>query len=271
VKKDSSDLSSVDFPQHKQPRCFAILVTIPEEINNLNFAVFNEIYPMTIEAGFQKFLKQYDYLVKTDFQVMFTPPFSNWYPPHDKPLQLGIGAYVHDQKTKDLIYLVASKLSLRNQHEHNLGYSWYGRSGQILDIAELTFTVTKHILKNHFKDGPGVWPSWYRGVALKYGSEIAINHLVDKSKWDTAALDGSSYAGRTCSIAQIRSWDGADGFRKDHYFAGKYNGIDVDSVSLRHNTNYSTFIAVKAGQIDKSKGSLRAPNTKALIRNLCTD
>eukprot|EP00922_Rhytidocystis_sp_ex-Travisia-forbesii_P025135 GHVS01036919.1.p1 GENE.GHVS01036919.1~~GHVS01036919.1.p1 ORF type:complete len:855 (-),score=236.01 GHVS01036919.1:466-2718(-) len=72
-------------------------------------------------------------------------------------------------------------LRLRYRDMHNIGSSWYGRPEDIINAARLTQKVGAFLLSTDpvIVRGVGEWPTWYRGVTLLYGSEIALNHLME--------------------------------------------------------------------------------------------
>lgn len=134
---------------------------------------------------------RYTYILKTDLDVVLTPRWNTHYP---DGFETGLGAYNNDNNTKQRLHEVALRLQLPslNSYLYNIGTSWYGGSKEIINIARLTVSINKELLKHEFKNFTGEWPGFFRGVTLLYASEIAINHLVDKIIINANDLDYNS-------------------------------------------------------------------------------
>eukprot|EP00922_Rhytidocystis_sp_ex-Travisia-forbesii_P035381 GHVS01052499.1.p1 GENE.GHVS01052499.1~~GHVS01052499.1.p1 ORF type:complete len:819 (+),score=71.54 GHVS01052499.1:2745-5201(+) len=87
--------------------------------------------------------------------------------------------------TARLLPEYARLLGLRHQKVRSIGSSWYGRPRDVVAAARLTVQVGEYLLLNDpvisSGDG-GEWPDWCRCVLLLYSGEMAINHVVDKSR-----------------------------------------------------------------------------------------
>jgi len=232
-------------------RCFAFpMSTHPLTIKH-QYLYLNSLAFLTMPLAIQV-LRNYDFVLKTDLDVFFTPRFRNWFP---TDIYIGKGAYVWDDLTRDNLLRISDKLGLRNQKQNNLGATWYGPRAIVLKLAELATNLTVYILENEFTSGHGKWPSWYRGVASMYGSELALNHLVDKTGWKMEALDGDCTGGQTCNYAHIHAWHSLAMFSKHAYWGKEYDGKDVDQLSLHTTDNYACYIALKSTKRDKTNGA----------------
>ena len=106
----------------------------------------------------------YEYVLRGDLDVFFTPRFAALRPPPGV-VAIGAGAYVHSDSLRRRLRRIAKDLKLHHIGMHNVGATWYGRAATILPLVDLARTVTIHILETQFKAGPGVWPEWWRGVS----------------------------------------------------------------------------------------------------------
>ena len=78
-----------------------------------------------------------------------------------------------------------------------------------------------------FRDDPGSWPKWSRGVASMYASEIALNHWAPDLDGPTELLDHQSSS--PCSVNEyphVHCWHGDDAYSKQQWRAGAYAEAD---------------------------------------------
>lgn len=189
------------------------------------------------------FLEKYDLLLRSDIDCFLTIGWNNFYP---EKYTVGRGGYVNDQKTKDNLKRIATKLNLDYKDEHNIGSTHYGWSKLVRQVCELALSTTKYILNNEF-EGEGGWPSWYKGVSLLYGMELATNHLVKDFEINGNRLDhGSTGNGLVNEHPHIHCWHTDDMFSKFHFEAGKYDNLETDKLNLNIIKDYCLYIALKS-------------------------
>jgi hypothetical protein len=92
--------------------------------------------------------------------------------------------------------------------------------------------LAKHILTHYFSDHEGEWPGWYRGVALLYAGEIAVNHCAPDAQ-RSELLDAFSTSQEPLSrYAHIHCWHTDDKFSKHHFMSSRYTLEDAQDLDL---------------------------------------
>ena len=181
-------------------------------------------------------LRSYTSLLRTDTDVFLTPAF------RDLPAErfmTGVGGYVNDQATKDNLFQAAKDFGLRHRGLHNLGSTWYGPAEQVLQVGELTAQLTHKFLDEYFLEDEGEWPGWFRGVALLYAAEIAVNHLLDDVQRSPLQIDHPSTSnGLITDHAHIHCWHTDEIFSKFAFRRGKYKEIDIADLDTTIVRNY---------------------------------
>ena len=120
----------------------------------------------------------------------------------------------------------------------NIGTTWYGPTPLIRQAAAFAELLTKHLLTETFRDDPGQWPGWYRGVALKYAGEIAVNHVApDAQQSDLLDIPSTSTAPVERS-PHIHCPHTDDLFSKHRFMGGSYNLDDVKDLDVGIVRNY---------------------------------
>ncbi|RFS26890.1 hypothetical protein DVR12_03650 [Chitinophaga silvatica] len=192
----------------------------------------------------QNWLKQYTYLLRTDTDTLLTPKWNSHYP---ECFTIGGGYYVYDDLTRNRLEEVGNKFGInkRADYTENLGSTWYGESGTMLDLSTEVTKLTSYFLKNEFATNEGTWPSYYRGVSLLYASEIAINNMVKKYLKDSENFDFCSTSGNLITNhTHIHCFHTNSLFSKFHFFDGKYVNIDPQNLDLSIVHNYSLYCAL---------------------------
>jgi hypothetical protein len=111
----------------------------------------------------------------------------------------------------------------------------------------LSLPVTQHILNQEFHDGPGEWPRWYKWVSILYGTEIAVNHLVENICIDYGKLDYFSTSKDSIrEHPHIHCWHSDECFSKFQFVAGKYDHTDLDGLDIDKVQDYCLYIALKS-------------------------
>jgi hypothetical protein len=133
-------------------------------------------------------LDRYSHILRTDVDTFITPAWNEFYP---ETFTVGIGSYATEEDVQQRIRDIATEYGLNHRGMTDVGASWYGPTAVVRRAAALAEMLTKHLLTHDFADDPGQWPGWYRGVAMKYASEIAVNHCAPGAK-RSELLDASS-------------------------------------------------------------------------------
>jgi hypothetical protein len=189
-------------------------------------------------------LDEYDYLLRSDVDTFLTPAWNSYYP---DSYTVGHGAYIYSDEVRENIRKISTSLSYKHRGIHNIGSTHYGDPRSIREVCRLTLAVTHHILNHEFKDGPGVWPGWYKGVSILYGNEIAVNHLIEDVCLDYGNLDFFSTSLETIfQHSHIHCWHTDDMFSKFKFVAGQYDDLSTDNLNVQEVRDYCLYIALKS-------------------------
>jgi hypothetical protein len=224
-------------------------IKVEYELDNLppEFLNYRFIYSVSCLTGkHADFLDEYDYILRTDVDTFLTPAWYTYYP---ALYTVGVGGYVNDELTRSNLKRISSDFNLRHQGLHNLGSTHYGDARLVRDVCKLASSITGHILTKEFKSEEGQWPSWYRGVSLLYGCEVAVNHLVDQIIKDGNRLDfGSTSTESIVDHPHIHCWHTDNMFSKFQFTAGKYDNLTTEDLDLNLVKDYCLYIALKSKQ-----------------------
>lgn len=191
--------------------------------------------------------KKYEYMLKTDSDVFLTPNFKNFFP-NITEVYVGEGQY-SNEKVKNKIKEIANREGFRYQDITNVGATWYGSTKLLIDIAEITMQATKMILEKDFIDSEGEWPNFFKGVSSMYGSEIAINHLVDKDKIiKTPKFDGhsdSSDLWLNTGVYHIHCWHTDNLYSKFKNIHGHYVNYDRNKLDYNKISDYCILLSLR--------------------------
>lgn len=165
-------------------------------------------------------LDAYDYVLKSDLDTFITPAWRNFHP---RRFTTGRGAYAEEAVTREGCRRVAATLGYRHYGRHNLGSTFYGTTPLVRTICATATEICRWLVTVEFRDDPGSWPQWFRGVASMYATEIALNHWVPDLDGPTELLDhqSSSY----CSVHEyphVHCWHGDHVYSKRKWAAGAY-------------------------------------------------
>jgi hypothetical protein len=209
-------------------------------INSISCIVLNKDYLLN---------KNYKYMLKTDSDVFITPNFKDFFPDITQ-IYTGGGGYSHiEGNVKDRIKKIAVRENLRYQDVTDIGATWYGSCKLLIDIAELTLKNTGIILEKDFKENEGKWPGFFRGVSSMYGSELAINDLVDKnkiiisSKFD--ARSDSTELWKKTGVYHIHCWHGSKMFCKFENRDKKYLNYDINKLNYNKTNEYCLLLSLR--------------------------
>lgn len=205
-----------------------------------NYRRINSIACMNSENS--NILFDYDILLRSDVDTFLTPAWNSFYP---HQYTVGKGGYVNNSIVKEKLINIANKFGLKHRGIHNLGSSHYGSTKIIRDVYQLALKIADYLINVEFRDSPGKWPSWYKGVSIMYSCEIAVNHLIDNFNLDYANLDYPSTSKDSIqNHAHIHCWHTDKVFSKFAFETGKYNRLTTDSLDLNKVNNYCLDIAL---------------------------
>ena len=190
-------------------------------------------------------LEDYDAVLRADVDTFLTPAWHRFRP---EGLFSGLGAYCHDDATAENLRRIAHRHGYTHRGVTNVGSTLYGPPRLIRDICRLATELTFDIRTVEFKDHPGVWPGWYGGVSLLYGTEIAVNHLDSSFSVPREYLLDypSDSPGPTEDRPHLHCWHTDKTFSKFVFAAGGYDDVDEASLDLGVIHDYCLAMALRA-------------------------
>jgi hypothetical protein len=187
----------------------------------------------------------YSHLLRTDADTFITPAWNQFSP---TTFTYGQGAYGYDEDVQRRIHAIAAAYGLRHWGMSNIGTSWFGPTAVVRRAAAFTELLTKHLLTHHFARDAGAWPGWYRGVALRYAGEIAINHCApDAQRSDQ--LDAMSTSDEPITrYAHIHCAHTDELFSKHAFMDGCYTHQDVHDEPVVTIRNYCLALSLRSAE-----------------------
>ena len=179
-------------------------------------------------AGAER-LDRYTHILRTDVDTFITPAWNDFHP---TSFMVGNGAYSNDDEVRQRIRDIAVRYGLVHRGLTNVGSTWYGPTEAVRRAGAFAEMLTKHILTHYFSEHEGEWPGWYRGVALRYAGEIAVNHCAPDAQ-RSELLDAASTSQEPLSrYAHIHCWHTDEKFSKHHFMSGRYTPEDAQDLNL---------------------------------------
>lgn len=141
-----------------------------------NYHFINSIHALSTPSA-EFILKKYQYVLKTDCDVVLTKNVLDWHPAF---FTTGVGQYVCDDTTRNKIQEFANSHNIRNNME-NLGATWFGAGHLVSEACTYTMKYATEMYLDWWKDGDeGMWPSLYRGVVSMYASQMGIQKVCQR-------------------------------------------------------------------------------------------
>jgi hypothetical protein len=169
-------------------------------------------------------LDGYSHLLRTDVDTFLTPAWNAFSPP---TFTYGAGAHYANNDVPQRIREIAAAYGLNYHGMTNVGSTWYGSTAVVRRAAAFAELLTKHLMRDHFRDDEGQWPGWYRGVALKYAAEIAVNHCAPDAQ-RSELLDAPSTSDEPIARSpHIHCWHTDQLFSKHRFMDGGYSHEDI--------------------------------------------
>jgi hypothetical protein len=182
-----------------------------------------------MNGGGAERLDRYSHLLRTDVDTFITPAWNDFHP---DGFVTGHGGYSNDDEVRQRIRSIAAKHGLVHRGLTNVGSTWYGPTDVVRRTCAFAELLTRHILSHEFPDGEGEWPGWYRGVALLYAGEIAVNHCAPDAERSELLDAFSTSIEPTSRFVHIHSWHTDDKFSKHAFMSRRYTPADADDLSL---------------------------------------
>jgi hypothetical protein len=174
-------------------------------------------------------LDRYTHLLRTDVDTFVTPSWNQFHPAE---FTFGEGAYSNDDDVRQRIRAIAAQYGLVHRGFTNVGSTWYGPTDVVRRACAFSEMLTRHLLEHYFASQEGVWPGWYRGVALLYAGEIAVNHCAPEAQ-RSDLLEGSSASRESIlRYAHLHCWHTDEKFSKHWFMSGRYTRVDAQDLDL---------------------------------------
>lgn len=189
-------------------------------------------------------LERYSHILRTDVDTFITPAWNAFYP---STFTYGDGArYASDDSVCQRVRDVAAEYGLVHRGMTNIGSTWYGPTAVVRRAAGFAEMLTRHLLTHHFASEPGEWPGWYRGVALKYAGEIAVNHCAPDAQ-RSELLDAPSTSSESIDrYAHIHCWHTDQMFSKHTFMRGGYARDDTKTLDKNVIRDYCLALSVQS-------------------------
>jgi Sec-independent protein translocase protein TatA len=190
-----------------------------------------------------EWLDRYTHILRTDVDTFITPAWNDFHP---TSFMVGNGAYSNDDEVRQRIRDIVVRYGLVHRGLTNVGSTWYGPTEAVRRAGAFAEMLTKHILTHYFSDHEGEWPGWYRGVALLYAGEIAVNHCAPDAQ-RSELLEGFSTSQEPLSrYAHIHCWHTDEKFSKHHFMSGRYSPEDAQDLDLHVVRDYCMALSFRS-------------------------
>jgi hypothetical protein len=188
-------------------------------------------------------LDRYSHLLRTDVDTFITPAWNAFSPPS---FTVGTGAYSNNEDVRQRIRDIAAVYGLVHRGLTNVGATWYGPTAVVRRAAAFAELLTKHLLTHHFASDPGQWPGWYRGVAIRYAGEIAVNHCAPDARHSNLldALSSSPEPIECYPHIHCRHTD--ETFSKHAFMAGTYTQDDAHNLDMTVIRDYCLALSLQS-------------------------
>jgi len=192
-------------------------------------------------------LNNYHYVLKTDLDVFITEAWKTFKP---DTFVVGQGFYSNSDDVRSRCVQLADNFGLTHRRKHNLGSSFYGPTETVKSVCKLATTLCEHLLEVDFKDSPGNWPEWFRGVSTMYATEVALNHLVPDLVGSSPLLDFfSTSTESTIQYPHIHCWHTNELFSKFEWEKGSYQNRKLEDLDLSVIRDYCLAMALSSSDI----------------------
>ncbi|GAU90680.1 hypothetical protein RvY_03062 [Ramazzottius varieornatus] len=179
----------------------------------------------------------YDYVIRSDLDVFFTPAFAQWIPPNCAFIT-GNGAYSDTFNMQKLAHVANYSGIHFNASVQNIGSTWIGPPGLVAKVAERTVHWMVHLSKIEFSPkqrtsawwgGAPLWMEWHYGVLLLYGGHLAVSEILQSGKqhpFSKLDLDHPTTSPANCTVdgpIHLHAYQNDDYFSKYMFKDRKYN------------------------------------------------
>ncbi|GAU90489.1 hypothetical protein RvY_02896 [Ramazzottius varieornatus] len=201
----------------------------------------------------------YDFVVRSDLDVFFTPAFSKWIPPGCTFIT-GNGGYSDPYNLMKLALVANHSGSYFNSSIWNIGSTWVGPAPLISKIAARTVHWMVYLSKTEFApkmrkqswwSQAVLWPEWHYGVLLLYGGQLAINEILHAGRrypFQKIDLDHPTTSTAACTETgpiHLHTYQSDTYFSKYRFASGAYKNTHSLPIVLNSSRccDYAGYIA----------------------------
>ena len=208
--------------------------------------------------GYEYFKKAgYDFLIRSDMDVFFTPLFGSWLPRYCNDFYVGRGGF-STPFNSNRIRRAAKEINFQYANVDNLGSTWYSTPDQFKLVSYLTLFGMAYLSEEEFcqveREGKlfsWLWPDWHYGVLLLYGQSLALNHLIATDQISIVKLENyfdfpAHLSNKIKNIVHIHVFRGEEMFSKSQLKAGNYNYLRNQTQDTSVVKFYALDIALRA-------------------------
>lgn len=237
---------------------------IPYEKRNpfwQTYRFVNSIAMFSMDDTVYQYALNYEYLLRTDCDVMLTPWLHGL---KTNRMIIGTGGYM-TKDVQDNLHRIVQQLNLTDNMINHIGASWYGPASSMQTILHWSFFIMTHILIE-FGANLGQWPGWWRGVSSMYGAHIAFNHFVSPFTVVQGLLDNMCHGTDEMDFTTllIHAWHTEDWFSKHAFHKGTYDPIQIPASPPTDLRSYCIWVALKTYHvlpwIQAAAAITRSPN-----------
>lgn len=190
---------------------------------------------------------RYSHFLRTDADVFLTASLVEFRPDF---AVFGRGRYAEDAGARQKIVEFAARHNLTHHGIFNCGSSLLTRSEDVLFFLGQQMMVCELLLEE-FRDDPGQWPGWYRGVLSMYAAELIANHYYARLSrlgvYNFLDFESDLRVGiKRSNIHHIHAFHcGPDAFWSKHaYRSGRYRERPLASLDIALVPDYCHWLAI---------------------------
>ena len=202
-----------------------------------NYPFINSIWYLTTSAA--EFLKDYNYVLRTDNDCFLTPYFLTLRP---RLATFGIGMFATEPDVTIRLANIAKKWGLYTPF-NNVGSTLMAHSTQALEYSQIQLDFCYRLRSEEFTEGAGKWPGWFYGVLSMYAGQLAASAYFG-TNMICGGLDVHPSAKEMCGtdyhIHAFHTWDH---FSKLLWWRGNYRDYDMTILDKNRIADYCLLIA----------------------------
>ncbi|GAV08736.1 hypothetical protein RvY_18389-1 [Ramazzottius varieornatus] len=232
----------------------------PEYERNLQeqmkeYPYLDSIYPLVEHSSSYS---KYDFVVRSDLDVFFTPAFAGWIPPNCA-FVTGNGGYSDTFNMEKLAHVASYSGIHFNASVRNVGSTWIGTPQLVAKVAERTVHWMVHLSRIEFSPkqrtiawwgGAPLWMEWHYGVLSMYGGHLAVNEVLESGKrhpYLKLDLDHPTTSSASCTVdgpLHLHTYQSNVYFSKSEFNNRKYVGASALPAFLNSTRcDYAAYLA----------------------------